>query len=58
MGVIDTLASGVFADIFLGDEFFAEDVVFWPEGDGLKSLSTTTRLNGQSILMDSGRDEE
>ncbi len=33
-------------------------VVFWPEGGGLKSLSTTTRLNGQSVLIDSVLNEE
>ena len=32
MGIIDTFAEEQLADVFLGNEFFAEDVIFWAEG--------------------------
>ncbi len=51
MGVIDTLASGVFADIFLGDEFFAEDVVFWPEGKESNRQEFTSSTGGQGAVV-------
>ncbi len=31
--------------------------VYWPAGGGVKSLSATTRLNGQSVLASGGLDE-
>ncbi len=32
MGNLDSFASSKLANIFLGNKFFAEDVVFWPKG--------------------------
>jgi len=32
MGIIDTFAAETLADVFLGNEFFAEDVIFWAKG--------------------------
>jgi len=32
MGTIDTFAAETLADVFLGNEFFAEDVIFWAQG--------------------------
>jgi len=59
MGTIDTFAAETLADVFLGDEFFAEDVIFWAKGKGagqeLKAVVQEHALEGTNEAQGDGR---
>lgn len=60
MGTIDTFAAEALADVFLGDEFFAEDVIFWAEGKDanrqeLKAVVQEHAIEGTNEAQGDGR---